>query len=215
VIVLTLEQWLRLPLRWAGVGLDGSGQRWLWIEAGAPADAPGNTIERHGAALLSLPSDMATPEIARVLELWPAWCLVRSADVELGMSVLVVGAEHRANQIAAVCRLHGSLWLERWTEDGEGPDAVLVRLPGRPDRVFLLEGHQSRLAGALRLCRDGGTVVVADADATPAADLNLYPDAHRRGLHVLIRTDDAHRGMAPAWAEELPRLRSLLRRGLL
>jgi hypothetical protein len=214
VTAVTIEQWLRIPPRSAGVGFDADGQRWLWLEPGAPAVAPGGKIEREGRTLLSLPSDMATAEIARVLELWPAWCLVRSADIELGMGILVVGGGHSVDPLTALCRLHGSLWLERWTEDGETTESVLARLPARPDRVFIVGGHQSHLAGALRLCRDGGTVIVVGANATPV-DLNLYPDAHRRGLRVLMRTEDAHRAPATAWAEELPRLRALLRQGFL
>ena len=209
---LTLERWFRLARRSAGTGRDAQGARWLWLAPDDPQEAPGAVLQHEAAALLPLPTDIAAAEVERVLELWPLWRLVRAAALELGMNVVVAGAGRPADDIAALCRRHGALRVERWTD--EGADAICARLPGRPDCVFLLDGHHARLGPALQLCRDRGTVIVAGASSVPI-DLNLYPDAHRRGLHVLVCGDDVSRDMSATWPAELPRLLSLLRRGLL
>lgn len=212
--LLTLERRIVASACSAGVGRDAHGERWLWLESAATPDAAGRTVERHPGALMSLPEDVSANEIERILERWPSWRLVRSAELELGMNVLVIGAGPMADGVAAVSQRHGALSVERWSDAGEDADLLRARLPQRPDRVFLLEGHRDRLAPALQSCRDRGIVVVATAGGAPI-DLNLYPDAHRRGLHVRVWGENLYRDIPALWLTELPRLRSLLRRGLL
>jgi hypothetical protein len=130
-----------------------------------------------------------------LLRHWPAWRITLAAQLELGSRLLVVGEDWLAGPVLEFARLWGCLWRAacgpaalRGSADFwiAGAEAERLRriLPGKPDAVVILGAQRGQIAHALASCQDKGIAVMAVADG-PTADLDLYPDAHRRSLRVV------------------------------
>lgn len=178
----------------ACIGDDAAGNRRAWFAPAGSATQPGAETEVPEDRLFSCRPGASAEEMLGVVRHWPAWRVTQLAQLELGSRLLVVGDDWLAPQVLAWGQVWGCLWraacgppdLQRfadyWIEHADA-EKLHRALPQKPDAVVLLTGRADQIAPALAACRDKGTVVVA---APPAgkADLNLYPDVHRRSLRV-------------------------------
>ena len=200
----------------ACIGRADDGRAWGWLAPQPPEPAEAHDVPEP--ALLAQPAGSSEPDWLEVLALWPAWCVAREAGLEIGSGVVVAGRGPLAGQVLRLCRVRGALWRAAWDAGPNDVELALPagarleaglarRLPAPPDAVVVLGGGAGALRGALALCRGRGTVVAAAAPAE-RFDLDLYPDAHRRGLRLVAL--DPLRPAAPAqWAADAVRLQRL------
>jgi hypothetical protein len=185
----------------AYVGQDSTASWWVSLEAAGSPRSVGTRLERPVGQLLPCPSGVDPALLPRILESWPAWDLVRQLDLELGAGVLIIGDEVHSEHASFFCACHGCLWCVCWGDVRAHGNAVVVRkdssldevrerLPSAPDAILVLLDGIRGLGAALELCRDRGTVAFA-ASEDSVADVNLYPDVHRRGLRVVFTPRDA------------------------
>jgi hypothetical protein len=147
-----------------GVGRDPLGSR-----VGFLADAPSaGSLEIAADGLLPLPDAWPVDDLLPTLVAWPAWRLAAAAAIELGSHAVVAGGGRLATMVLAMIVERGGIL------DGRGA----------PDAIVVLESVAGDFQARLAACRSRGTVVLADPAAT-LIDLNLYPDAHRRGLRIV------------------------------
>lgn len=200
----------------ACVGEDAAGQRWAWLAAGALPPAPGSSLDAPLGAL-PCPAALADDQVLAALQDWPAWRVTRLAGLELGSGLLVAGDDALAGRVLRVARVWGCLWralqgapvlrdaADHWIDpQARSAAAVLRELPGRPDAAVVLCADVERLVVALSACRDRATVVLA-APGNEHVDLDLYPDAHRRGLRI-VGCRPAEPESGPEWARGAARL---------
>lgn len=157
-----------------GVARDPQGAR-----VGFLADAPiADSLEIAPDRLLPLPDTWPVTDLLQTLAAWPAWRLAAAAGIELGSLAVVAGSGRLAEMVQAMIVERGGVLGGR----------------GAPDAIVVLEGVAGDFAARLAACRSRGSVVLADPTATPI-DLNLYPDAHRRGLRIVgVDLEEADRG---------------------
>jgi hypothetical protein len=80
--------------------------------------------------------------------------------------------------------------------------------------MILVPGEPSQLSTALSICRDRGRVVLTSR-AHVKQDVNLYPDAHRRGLRIVGVDPTDVSGADTTSGGPLARIRDLLIAGRL
>jgi D-arabinose 1-dehydrogenase-like Zn-dependent alcohol dehydrogenase len=175
----------------ACVGQRTDGRRWAWYQKGS-ASGFGQEREVTELEAVPLPDGLSDEEAIQALRVWPAWRVVAVARLELGSRVLLRGSGWLLRPIVEVCSVIGCL-----------SNAVSSK---PPDSVIVLNPDGEALATALASCRDRGVVVAVHVDRSPA-DLNVYPDLHRRGIRLVslseLSWDEASR---QAWLKEASRL---------
>jgi hypothetical protein len=204
---------------------DADGRRWAWLAPGPPP-APGTPLDAPLAFAQPCPASLSDDQAIEALCDWPAWRLTRLAGLEIGSGLLVAGDDALARRVLRVAHVRGCLWravhgapalreaADRWIDPGaRTAEAVLKALPARPDAAVVVCADVGRLVAALGASRDRGTVVFA-FPGSERVDLDLYPDAHRRGLRIVgSQPDDAESG--PEWAHAASRLLALQAAGVL
>jgi hypothetical protein len=212
----------------ACIGEDADGRRWAWFALGAESDlAPGSELEVPPDRRLGCPAHIADEQALAVLRDWPVWRLTRLAQLELGSGLLVAGDDWLARRVLGVCRLWGCLWralfgaselrhaADHWIDPHtRAAESLLRSLPARPDAAIVLSGDHARLSLALAVCRDRATVVVALPEAM-RVDLDLYPDAHRRGLRLVACQPFGGASAGQEWTDDAARILALRAKGLL
>jgi hypothetical protein len=195
----------------ACVGNDAAGVLHAWFTAGAVQ--PGAECDVPEEERFPCRPGASAEEMLGLLRHWPAWRISQLAQLELGSGLLVVGGGWLARRVLEFASLWGCLWrascgpaelrpaAEFWVERADA-QALRRMLPANPDAVVLLTDEPDQIAQALSLCRDKGCAVMAFPERT-LADLNLYPDVHRRSLRVVgcaplgrraVSDDEVYRG---------------------
>jgi hypothetical protein len=130
--------------------------------------SPLETAEAGDAVRLPLPDNCGLDAGLDAISDWCAFRLVQAARVEIGAEVLVRAEADFSAALFRAVRARGGFPRSEASSYA---------------RAVLVGAACAELADVLAHCRRGGLVVLT-AVSGRAADINLYPDVHRRGIEL-------------------------------